>query len=101
MLSVLQDLRYAIRQLVRSLGFTLTCLLSLACGIAATTAVFSVVWAVVVEPYPYANPDRMAHLALGAAEAGGYRGFGITVPQWQELRKVPAIEDSILTDGMN
>ncbi len=101
MRSVLQDLRYAIRQLVKSLGFTLTCLLSLACGIAATTAVFSVVWAVLVEPYPYAHPDRMAHLALGDFQSGQYQGFGITVPQWEQLRTVPAIEDSVLTDRMN
>jgi putative ABC transport system permease protein len=96
--SVWQDLRYAARQLIGSIGFTLTALVSLACGIAATTAVFSVVWAVVVQPYPYANPDRMAHLALGDFNSSGhYNGFAITVPQWQELRKVPAIEDSILT----
>src|ERR1700730_11698026 len=101
MRSVLQDLRYALRQLVKSVGFSVTALLSLACGIAATTAVFSVVWAVVVEPYPYANPDRMAHLAMGAPTAGGYHGFGITVPQWQQLRTVPAIEDSVLTRGDN
>jgi putative ABC transport system permease protein len=96
--SVWQDLRYAARQLYGSIGFTLTALVSLACGIAATTAVFSVVWAVVVQPYPYANPDRMAHLAVGDFNSSGhFNGFGITVPQWQELRKVPAIEDSVLT----
>jgi predicted permease len=102
MRSVWQDLRYAVRQLVGSPGFTLTALLSLACGIAATTAVFSVVWAVVVQPYPYANSDRMAHLALGDfTDTGRFNGFGMTVPQWQQLRTVPAIEDSILTNETN
>jgi predicted permease len=102
MRSVWQDLRYALRQLVGSVGFTLTALLSLACGIAATTAVFSVVWAVVVQPYPYAHSDRMAHLAIGDLGANGrYNSFGITVPQWEQLRTVPAIEDSILTYGDN
>lgn len=96
--SVEQDLRYAIRQLLGNLGFTATTLLSLACGIAATTAVFSVVWAVVVQPYPYAHSDRMVHLAIGGlTDSGRYRGFAITVPQWEQLRRVPAIEDSILT----
>ena len=100
--SVWQDLRYAWHQLIGNLSFTLTALLSLACGIAATTAVFSVVWAVVVQPYPYANPNRMAHLALGdLMDTGQYRGFAITVPQWEQLRTVPAIEDSILTSGAN
>jgi predicted permease len=96
--SVWQDLRYALRQLSGNLAFTLTTLLSLACGIAATTAVFSVVWAVVVGPFPYANSDRMAHLAIGGLmDSGQYRGFAITVPQWELLRTVPSIEDSILT----
>ena len=100
--SVWQDLRYAARQLIGSPGFTITALLSLACGIAATTAVFSVVWAVVVQPYPYAHSDRMAHLALGDLGSNGqFNGFGITVPQWEQLRTVPAIEDSILTRGDN
>ena len=102
MRSVWQDLHYAWRQLIGNLSFTLTALLSLACGIAATTAVFSVVWAVVVQPYPYANSDRMAHLALGdLMDTGQFRGFAITVPQWEQLRTVPAIEDSILTNGTN
>ncbi|HZZ38605.1 MAG TPA: ADOP family duplicated permease [Acidobacteriaceae bacterium] len=102
MRSLGQDLRYALRQLLGNFSFTATALLSLACGIAATTAVFSVVWAVVVQPYPYANPDRMAHLALGdLAASGQYRGFATTVPQWQQLRTVPAIEDSILTRQEN
>lgn len=102
MRSVWQDLRYAFRQLIRSIGFSLTALLSLAGGIAATTAVFSVVWAVVVQPYPYAHSDRMAHLAIGDLGANGrFNGFGITVPQWEQLRTVPAIEDSILTNGDN
>lgn len=102
MRSLILDLRYALRQLFGNPGFTATALLSLACGIAATTAVFSVVWAVVVQPYPYANSDRMAHLALGDLTASGqYRGFAITVPQWQQLRTVPAIEDSILTRQTN
>lgn len=99
MTGVLQDLRYAFRQLVKSPGFSLTAILSLTCGIAATTAVFSVVWAVLMYPYPYANSERMAHLALGAlTDSGDYNGFGITPAQWQQLRTSPIIEDTVLTD---
>ena len=95
---VVQDLRYALRQLVRSRGFTATAVLSLACGIAATTAVFSVVWAVVVNPFPYTAADRMVHFSYGGVNGNGYQSFAITAQQWQQLRQNPAIEDSILTN---
>ncbi|NYF50969.1 ABC transporter permease [Tunturiibacter gelidoferens] len=96
MRSLVQDLRYALRQLLKSPGFAATAILSLACGIAATSAVFSVVWGVVMNPYPYAAPDRMVHFALGGATAGGYYPVQLTSTQWQQLRQVPAIEDTIL-----
>jgi predicted permease len=97
MSSLIQDIRYALRQLFKSPGFAITAILSLACGIAATSAVFSVVWGVVMNPYPYAAPDRMVHFALGGTTGNGYNGLEITAAQWQQLRQVPAIEDSILT----
>ena len=98
MQSLLQNLRYALRQLRHSPGFTATAIVSLALGIGATTAVFSVVWAILMDPYPYANPDRMIHLRLVNA-AGKERGFGLTAPQWQELRKSPVVEDTFIANG--
>jgi putative ABC transport system permease protein len=59
MLSALkQNLSYSIRTLLRAPGFTLTAVLTLALGIGATTAIFSVVYAV-FEPMPYPNPDQL------------------------------------------
>jgi putative ABC transport system permease protein len=98
MRTVLQDLRYAFRQLVKLPGFTLTAVVSLALGIGATTAVFSVVYAILVDPYPYASPDRMIHLRLKVPH-GDMRGFGLTAPQWQQIRKSPVVEDAFLSDG--
>ena len=97
MATLLQDLRYALRQLLKSPGFTLTAVISLMLGIGATTAVFSVVYAVLMNPYPYAAPDRMVHLSL-KSKSGQNRGFGLTADQWQELRKSPVVEDAVITD---
>ena len=95
--TVLQDIRYGIRQLIKMPGFASTAVLSLALGIGATTAVFSVVFAILMDPYLYRAPDRMIHMRLTTPK-GDPRGFGVTGSQWQELRKSPVVEDTFLED---
>jgi putative ABC transport system permease protein len=68
--SLLQDLRFAIRQLRKSPGFALTTILTLALGIGATTAIFSLINAVLLQPLPFPHSDRLMSAAALDQSAG-------------------------------
>ena len=60
--SIVADARFALRQLLKSPGFASMAILIMALGIGANTAIFSVVHAVLLEPLPYQDPDRLVHI---------------------------------------
>ena len=64
---ILQDARYAVRSLARAPGFTLVALLTLALGIGATTAIFSVVDGILLRPLPFPDPSSIVSLARTSA----------------------------------
>ncbi|WP_433972356.1 ADOP family duplicated permease [Tunturiibacter lichenicola] len=69
--SILADLRFAFRRLRKSPGFAITVILTLAIGIGANTAVFSVLNSVLIKPLPYPEPDQLVSLWLEAPGAAG------------------------------
>src|SRR5579859_2384803 len=97
MQSLLNDVRFHLRQMFKNPGFSLTAVISLALGIGATTAVFSVVYAIMMNPYPYQASDRMVHMRL-LDKSQQEMGFGLTGGQWQQIRKSPVVEDAFAED---
>src|SRR6266852_8395993 len=97
---IADDARYGLRILGKSPGFAIVAILSLALGIGAATAVFSVVYGVLVNPYPYANSDRMVHLVVHDAN-GNRRFVNLTGPQLQQLRQARSVESAAALDEWN
>jgi putative ABC transport system permease protein len=100
MQSLLSDLRYATRELRKRPGFTLTAVLSLALGIGATSAVFSVIYAVLIDPFPYPGSERIVELRL-EDKSGTDRFAGLSGQQGEQLRKTKSVECVTLMDWWN
>jgi hypothetical protein len=82
---LLQDLRYAFRSLARQPSFAVTAIATLALGIGATTAIFSVVNAVVIRPLPYADPDRIVAI-MHVWTRTGTRGATVSAPDFEDWK---------------
>ncbi len=96
-----RDLKYAVRQLARHPGFTLTATLTLALGIGANTAIFTVAESVLLAPLPYANHNRLALLETHWTDSG-HTAPRMTGPDAVDVRaQAKGLEAVSLFDGGN
>src|SRR6185436_12761632 len=93
--TLLTDLRYALRAMRRNVGFTAVALAALALGIGANTAIFTVVNAVLLQPLPYTQPDRIMKLGRQFRSGVGYSNF---IPKYMVWRQNDVFDSLALYD---
>ena len=81
-----QDVRYAARMLRKSPGFTTVAILTIALGIGATTAIFSLVDATLLHPLPYPHPEELVRIE-DALPGAGTTDAGISIPEFKDLQR--------------
>src|ERR671937_26541 len=93
---ILQDFRYAARKLVKQPVFTAIAVLTLTLGIGANTAIFSMVYSILLRPFPYPDADRLGFVwntypLIGLPQAS------VSIPDYIDRKtQAPAIEDAAL-----
>ena len=94
--NLLSDLRYAIRMLLRSPGFSLIAITTIALGIGATTAIYSVIDATLLHPLPYPNPTELVRIQDDLPGVGA-QAVGISVPEWRDLQSSGIFQSASIT----
>src|SRR5262245_56982018 len=96
---MIQDLRYSLRMLAKRPGLTLIAVLTLALGIGANTAIFSVVNAALLRPYPHIDTDRWAYL-YEKPSAEGLKLLAVSAPNFLDWkRQSQSFSDMLLWQG--
>jgi predicted permease len=83
--NLLFDLKYAVRMLGRSPGFAFVAIATIALGIGATTAIYSVIDATLLHPLPYPNPSELVHIEANLSGVGAH-DVGFSIPELRDLQ---------------
>jgi predicted permease len=95
--NLVRDFRYAVRRLLKSPSFAITAILTMALGIGATSLVFSIFYAVVVNPYPYRDAEHIVQ--MGFVGKQGLRGFmAVNQADFETVRHASTVADAMQTD---
>ena len=94
MTTLLHDMRYGLRVLWKSPGFTIVAVLSLALGVGANTAIFSIVNAVLLRSLPFSHPERLVKI-VASNRGVGARDIGLSVPEFDDLRSRAGVFDQV------
>jgi MacB-like periplasmic core domain len=92
--TLLQDVRFCLRTLRKTPGFTAVVILTLALGIGANTAIFSIVDSVLLRPLPFPEPGKLVKIVDNAPGAG-LRDFGTSEPELRDLQGRRDIFDEV------
>ena len=96
--TLLQDVRYALRMLRKKPTFTIVAVLTLALGVGANTAMFSIVNAVLLRSLPYREPDRLVRIFFNKPGVG-LRDVQFSVPEFDDLKSRAGIFEDVSTVG--
>ena len=98
--TLLHDVSFGFRQLLKHRVYAITAILSMALGIGATAAVYSVLYGVLIDPYPYKDANRIAFINIVNKQGNG-GDIPFTLAEIQQLRKAKSIEDAMIQEHVD
>ncbi len=98
--TLIQDLRFGLRMMVKNPGFTVVAVITLALGIGAATTIFSVIYNVLLDPFPYKDAERFVFIQIhDVNESGPYGRVFFSVPEFLDFQEQNHVFDALIGAG--